>query len=207
MSVGLVAWAYSTRPETPSAADAPGTPAAGTEESRDDDADPGGTPPPTCREVLERTGKDPIGTCRAASGTLLTIGVQNRPLLVGPLTARVLSTAFERASTPEGQARNRARVTVRVTLLNHSPEPVDVDWTLLDLSIGGLRVNPDRNAARLPGGWRIGVIEPRDRRTGELRFEIAGRATARLVQTGRADLALRVEKNRIGVIRLRVQAE
>jgi hypothetical protein len=161
-------------------------------------------PPPTCKEVLEETGKDPIGTCRAASGILLTIGVQNRPLLVGPLTARVVDAGFRRATTPAGQARNRARLSVTVSLLNHSKEEVDIDWSLIDLSVGGIRIAPDRAAAQLPGGWRIGQMPAGERRRGELRFETAGGVTDRLIATSRADLAVRLEEKRVGVIRLRV---
>ena len=194
-SIALVTWAYLTRPETPEADPAP---AASTTAHEDRPA------APTCREVLERTGKDPVGTCRAPSGTLLTIGPANRPLLVGPLTARVSDVTVTPASTPGGRAQDRARVAVEVTLLNHSEQTVEVDWTLIDLSVGRITVAPDRAAASLPGGWQIGALPAGARRRGQLRFETAGTVTRRLISTRRADLAIRVEDRRVGVIRLRL---
>ena len=197
-SVALVTWAYLTKPEAPEAQQAP-TPATTRAQADSPSA-------PTCREVLERTGRDPVGTCRAPSGIVLTIGPASRPLVIGPLSARVADVTVTPATTPQGRARDRARVTVAVSLLNHSEQTVDVDWTLIDLSVGGITVTPDRAAGRLPGGWKIGALAAGARRSGELRFETANTVTRRLVSSRRADLAIRVEDRRVGVIRLRLPA-
>jgi len=199
-SAALVTWAYLTKPETPEAQEALPSTATRADSSSDRPS------APTCREVLERTGRDPVGTCRAPSGTILTIGPATRPLLVGPLTASVTDVRLTPATTPQGRARHRARVAVEVTLLNHSEETVEVDWTLIDLSVGGITVSPDRAAAQLPGGWKIGALPAGARRSGQLRFETANGVTRRLSTTGRADLAIRVEDRRVGVIRLRLQS-
>ena len=195
-SVALVAWAYLTKPDAPEADPSP--PSATTRAQADSPS------APTCREVLQRTGRDPVGTCRAPSGVLLTIGPASRPLLVGPLTARVEDVTVTPATTPQGRARDRARVAVAVSLLNHSEQTVDVDWTLIDLSVGGITVTPDRAAATLPGGWKIGALPAGAGRRGQLRFETANGVTRRLLSSGRADLAIRVEDRRVGVIRLRL---
>ena len=196
-SVALVAWGRQMRPETPQ----PQSPAL-QQQARDSGTEEAAAAP-TCREVLQRTGKDPVGTCRAGSGVLLTIGPQSRPLVVGPLTTRVRSAELTPATTAAGRARARARLSVGLSVLNHSATPVDVTWSLIDLSVGGIRVAPDRAAADIPGGWPGELtLAAGGRRSGELRFETAGTVTRRLIATGRADLAVRLREDRLGVVRL-----
>jgi hypothetical protein len=184
--VALLAWTYLTRPE-PAPQRKVVAPAA-----------------PTCVQLRERSGSEPVGTCRTATA-LLTAGPQERPLRIDDLTVDVRSARLTLASTRSGRRRDRARLTVLVTFVNTGDDSVAVDRSALSLVVAG-RPGRGGGAALRPERLRLDTpIPPGARRSGIVRFETAGATSDGLERSGRADLGLRVRPDRVGVVRLRLE--
>lgn len=102
-------------------------------------------------------------------------------------TAEVLSTELLEAETASGQARDRARLSVRVRLSNDTNEPLTTDRPVLVVDAGETEADP---AADIFAGNLLEEIGPGDSVTGILRFETAGAVTAELRDAGEAELEI-----------------
>lgn len=158
--------------------------------------------PPTCAELRERSGSAPVGTCRTKRA-LLTVGPQSPPLRVDGVTVDARQATLLRASSASGRRRNRARVSVRLSLTNGSDRPLSLPRSAIGLSITGPALRADAADVSADRLRLDRPIPPGERRVGIVRFEIAGDETETLGSRRRADLGIRFRTDRIGVIRLR----
>jgi len=138
----------------------------------------------------------------AGSVTAPNPGVTSVPAAPSPATAPGAATGSDEttadrvsvmlAHTASGRQRNRARVTVSVSVRNGGTQPMFTDPNAgAELRIGGARAVPaDVYALALPGSLDMTRPLPAGGvRHGELRFEIAGAQTT-TVQTAGAELRL-----------------
>lgn len=160
---------------------------------------------PSCRDAGITPASTREGTCRTASSTL-TIVNQDSSLRLPGLTVRVTEATTTPASTAQGRARDRMRVTVRLRLENTGsvafvPAAGERDVYLF---AGNRRISSDSNARSAAGALSLAEpLEPGQQRSGELRFELAGFPTRVIERVGRAALGVRVAEDRVGVVRLR----
>lgn len=101
--------------------------------------------------------------------------------------AKVLSTTLERAQSADGRARNRARLSVKVELLNPTGEQLTPDRPSLVVPDGKTEADP--NADSYAGGL-LKPIAPSASATGTLRFETAGSVTQSLIDDHRGTLEI-----------------
>ena len=92
------------------------------------------------------------------------------------------SAVLHPARTPSGQVRNRARLGVRVTVVNRGPERVVLERP----SLLAARQRVPTNAAADAPGTRLGPIGAGQTVKVTLQFETAGAVTEQLMTTKRA---------------------
>lgn len=99
----------------------------------------------------------------------------------------VLASDLLEAQTASGRARQRARVSVRVRLVNTTDDELTVERPELVVSSGRTPADP---AADLFTGTLLDPVAPGDRATGLLRFETAGAVTEQIAEEGQARLEI-----------------
>lgn len=97
----------------------------------------------------------------------------------------VRSAVLTPAGTASGQARQRARLSVRVQIRNRTDQPISLPEAVL--VVGEQEVTPDPNAADAAGPL-LRPLAPGARAVGELRFETQGAVTQQLTQQTEARL-------------------
>jgi hypothetical protein len=105
---------------------------------------------------------------------------------------QVVDAKLDRAQGASGQQRNRARLTVRLTLTNSTSKPIFGAGTAPPSIVMGAagRLAVDPATLQLPETFdTTKALAPQQRRTGTLRFELAGAQTDAVAQSG-ADLRL-----------------
>lgn len=97
------------------------------------------------------------------------------------LTLTADSASFTPATTPNGKARKRGRLTVKVTLENTGTADVTPDVKRLVVREGGVVTRPDPAADDVAGKLSQ-PLAAGDSVTGDLNFETAGAATAAIAK-------------------------
>lgn len=97
----------------------------------------------------------------------------------------VRSAVLTPAGTASGQARQRARLSVRVQVRNRTDQSISLPEAVL--VVGEEEVGPDPNAADAAGPL-LRPLAPGDRAVGELRFETQGTVNRQLTQQTEARL-------------------
>lgn len=109
----------------------------------------------------------------------------------GELDITVISARLKAAVTPDGQTRQRARLSIRVRIENESDMPSSDTRPLL--VVGEEEVRVDINAAGAAGAL-LKPVPTGETVRGLLRFETAGAVTERLQSTRRAMLTVAGEQ-------------
>lgn len=136
---------------------------------------------PPAREASART-KPPAGA-RAPRRTEPAIGV------------KVTFAGLRPAATPKGRARDRARLRVGVRVRNRSDRRLTIDPPRIQIGEDAVRV--DLNAAEDLAGGVLKPLPPGSSAKGELRFEVAGEKTRKLMERRRTTMRIAGRKIRV----------
>lgn len=109
-----------------------------------------------------------------------------------PPQITVVSSVLTRAASPAGTQSQRARLTVRLRVVNRTAKQLSIEDPRL--LAGEERLRPDAGGRLLRGSIPAGA-----RATGELRFETSGAATQALVSRARARLRIAGRTKRLQI--------
>jgi hypothetical protein len=99
---------------------------------------------------------------------------------------QIVSAFLQRATTPSGRSRNRARISIHVRVTNRGKTTIAKAIPVL---LAKQQVRPDP-ATRDTTGTLLKSISPGETAGGRLRFETGGAVTQDLVETLRARLRI-----------------
>lgn len=140
------------------------------------------TPTPTQQETpVAPTATTPPAV--TATTTVATGATSTQPAgALSEVRVRVLGAILRPAGTPEGQARRRARLTMRVQAVNEADTAVTIGRPVV--AVGKVRIGTDTAADTADA--QLGELAAGAEKAATLRFELAGEATEKITIDRRA---------------------
>lgn len=118
-----------------------------------------------------------------ATTTVATGAASTQPTGVfAEVRVRILGAILRPAGTPDGQARRRARLTMRVQAVNEADEAVTIGRPVV--AVGKVRIGTDTAADTADA--QLGELAAGTTKAATLRFELAGEATEKITIDRRA---------------------
>lgn len=140
----------------------------------------------TQTQTQRATPVAPTATTPPADTTTTTVATgatSTQPTGVfAEVRVRILGAILRPAGTPDGQARRRARLTMRVQAINEADEAVTIGRPVV--AVGKVRIGTDTAADTADA--QLGELAAGTTKAATLRFELAGEATEKITIDRRA---------------------